>query len=113
MTTENIKLSQKLAECVLACNNCFEGCLQEEHVKMMVQCIRLDKECAIICSTTLQLVYKESHFLPESLELCINACQTCADECRKYPEEHCRECAKTCDECATVCREFLHQITKK
>ena len=47
---KNRLLIQTLRECVEACNYCFQACLKEENVKMMVECIRLDRECADMCA---------------------------------------------------------------
>lgn len=35
---------QTLHKCMTACNHCFDACLKEDHVNMMVECIRLDRE---------------------------------------------------------------------
>lgn len=35
-------------DCMEACNACYDACLSEEDLKMMVPCIRLDRECADI-----------------------------------------------------------------
>ncbi|MDU1905031.1 MAG: four-helix bundle copper-binding protein [Dysgonomonas sp.] len=85
----------------------MNACLEEEHVSMMKECIRLDNECSIICSATLQLVHKNSHFMKDILDLCAKACDACAQECAKHPQDHCQECAKVCKECAQACREFM------
>lgn len=100
-------LSFKLAECVLACNYCFNKCLDEDDVKMMKECIKLDKECASICQFTLGMLYKNAHFMKAALDLCEKACEACGDECRKHNYDHCQQCAKACDECAKACREFM------
>jgi len=107
MLLKSLNLSHKLAECVHACNDCLNACLEEENVKMMKECIRIDRECAIICGTTLELIHAHSHFTKEILSLCEKACKACAEECGKFPHDHCQECAKACNECARACREFM------
>jgi hypothetical protein len=99
-------LSLKLAECVHACNACHEGCLNEKMVAMMAECIRLDKDCAVVCAATLQLVHAGGRFARKALELCIEACEACGKECAKHDYDHCRECARVCGECAKACRDF-------
>jgi hypothetical protein len=107
MKLEKIKtLATTLAECVFACNDCHEKCLREKHVAMMVDCIRLDKDCAAVCGATLQLLYDGSPLMGEALGLCITACEMCAEECARHEEAHCQECARICRECAATCREF-------
>jgi len=107
MLEKAIQLSHKLAECVHACNYCFNACLEEEDVMMMKNCIRLDKECALVCQATLGLIYPGSQFKKEVLDLCEKACESCAEECNKHPMDHCKECARVCEECAKACSEFL------
>lgn len=103
-------LVSSLGECVHACDACMEGCLREPHVAMMVDCIRIDRECSVICSATLGLLYEGGHFIREALKLCIKACERCAEECARHAESHCRECARACRECANACREYLASI---
>lgn len=107
MLEKNRNLSHILGECIFACNHCMNACLEEEHVKMMTECIRLDNECSIICSATLELVHENSHFMKDMLDLCAKTCKACADECGKHPQEHCQDCAKICNACAEACRKFI------
>lgn len=109
MKEESRRLAHALAECIHACNDCFNGCLEEKHVEKMKKCIRLDKECAEICGTALAMVYAGSHYKQEILTLCKNICHDCAEECKRHPEDHCQECAQMCETCAKVCGEFLNE----
>ncbi len=106
MRADSKALAHKLAECVHACNDCHDACLDEQHIMMMKGCIRLDVECAQICLTALSLVHRGAHFAKEILDLCAKACEACAAECGKHPYDHCKECAQVCTECAKACREF-------
>lgn len=112
MLEKKLDLAHKLGECVVTCNYCFNACLEEDDVKMMKECIKLDKECAAICQSTLGLLNKGGHFVKEALDICEKVCESCAEECAKYPHEHCRICAKVCNECAEACREFQQLIRK-
>lgn len=99
-----------LVACQQACNHCFYSCLEEDHVEMMAECIRLDRECADICGLTIDFIQRESNVLPEILEACIKSCEACADECEKHDHEHCQQCAKACRECAEACRTYANQL---
>ncbi|WP_027965194.1 four-helix bundle copper-binding protein [Halalkalibacillus halophilus] len=92
--------------CVEACENCFDACLQEDDVKHMVSCIRLDRECADICAYTAQAMQRNSPFVRDIAKLCAEVCQACGDECQKHDHDHCQQCAEACYECAKVCREI-------
>lgn len=111
MTTKTMEpLLNTVLECQKTCNNCFYACLKEDDVKMMAECIRLDRECADLCGLVVDFAQRESDRLPEILELCANACDACADECEKHDMDHCQACAKACRECATACREYAKKI---
>ncbi len=38
------------AECLVACEMCSDACLDEDNVKMLSRCIRLDRDCADACA---------------------------------------------------------------
>lgn len=103
------ELIRILGECVNSCNHCFSGCLKEDNVKMMAECIRLDKECAEMCSFMI-LMFHKSRFIDKYLELCISVCEACSEECEKYPHEHCKQCAQKCNECIKACCDFRDMV---
>lgn len=98
------KLAEALALCVVACNECHDACLREKMVDMMAECIRRDKDCAVVCGAALELLHADSFALERMLSLCADMCDHCAVECEKHPYSHCKECAKVCRECAKACR---------
>jgi len=107
MEKKTTELTAALAHCVATCNYCFDACLQESDVKMMVQCIKLDKECAEICGLAISQVASGSSFTGDVLRLCIKACEDCADECAKHHHlDHCAVCAEVCRKCADACRNY-------
>lgn len=107
MEQKTLDLKKHLADCYILCNYCFNACLKESDVKMMVNCIKLDKECSEICGTVLSLVSSHSQFKEDAIRLCITACEACASECRKHNYDHCRKCAEACEACAKACRAYL------
>lgn len=110
MTTTMEPLLDTVFECQKTCNNCFYACLKEDDMKMMAECIRLDRECADLCGLVVDFVQRESDRLPEILGLCATACDACADECEKHEMDHCQQCAKACRECAQACRDYAEKI---
>jgi len=102
------ELTAMLAHCVVTCNYCFDACLREDDVKMMAECIRLDKACAEICSLALSQAASKSPFIGNLMHLCVKACEACADECGKHHHlDHCQECAEVCRQCAEACRRYV------
>ena len=102
--THNADLLQKLAQCVQACEMCLDACLGEKDINMLVQCIRLDRDCAKICELTSSFVASNSPFTMQLLNLCEEICRRNAEECSKHDMEHCRKCANSCLECAESCK---------
>src|ERR1700681_4968379 len=57
---------QRYQSCIEACNTCADACdycsiacLQEDDVKMMAECIRLDLDCAAICRLAAAYIARE------------------------------------------------------
>ncbi len=97
---------RKLHECMAACNHCFDSCLQEDNVKMMAGCIRLDRECADICSYLEQALVRNTPFVSELSQVCAEICLACGDECKQHDHQHCQECAQACFESAEECKKL-------
>lgn len=101
------ELSRKLADCIAACESCATKCLDVENVKMHIECIRTDRDCADICALTLRLLNRDSNHLNEILKVCIDTCVSCEKECRKHDHDHCQKCADACHQCHQACEEYL------
>ncbi|MGG3572387.1 four-helix bundle copper-binding protein [Bacillus gobiensis] len=99
------KLLQTLHECMTECNHCFDACLKEEDMKMMSECIRLDRECAEICGYLEQAISRGTPFVSELASVCAAVCDACGSECKKHDYDHCQKCAETCFKCAEHCKE--------
>ena len=106
MEHENNKfLIDALNDCAAACNHCATACLDEEDVKMMVKCIKIDLDCAAICSLTATLLARGSEHGKHLLKECIEVCNACAEECEKHAHmQHCKKCAEDCRKCAEACK---------
>lgn len=102
------QLLETLHECMAACNHCFDACLKEDEVKMMAECIRLDRECADMCAYLEQAITRNSPFVSQLAKVCAEICQTCGDECQKHADmhDHCKHCAEACHRCAEACRSI-------
>ena len=100
-------------ECAQTCTSCADACLSEEGVADMRKCIRLDLDCADICSTTGRVLTRQTEYdAPTSkaqLEACREVCSTCGEECASHADhhEHCRVCADACKRCAEACDRLL------
>ncbi|HUS02129.1 MAG TPA: four-helix bundle copper-binding protein [Chitinophagaceae bacterium] len=103
---QNKRLLDALNDCSAECNHCATACLDEQDVKMLTRCIKLDIDCAQICSLTASLIARSSEHGKHLLKECAEVCTACAEECEKHAKmgmEHCRACAKACRVCADAC----------
>lgn len=89
--------------CAAACNHCAASCTKEPHVDKMAVCIRLDMQCAAICSAVADLLSLGSPYAKELSRICAEVCKDCAEECARHDMEHCRICAEACRRCETAC----------
>jgi len=72
---------------------------------MMTECIRLDLDCAQMCSLTAAFVSRGSNHAKNLLKECSEICKNCADECGKHAQiEHCKVCAEACRICSEACK---------
>lgn len=98
---------QKLADCAAACQYCSDQCLNENDIKMMVPCIRLDRDCADACIVALNFVARGSDSAKQAVQFCLDFCKRCADECESHEAQHCKECAEACRACEKACEQYL------
>lgn len=102
--------------CAQACTACADACLAEDHVKMLIRCIRLNLDCADICGATGRMLSRQSEPSPEvlraQLQSCAMACRVCGEECKKHAQMHghCRVCAESCHQCEEACNRVLAAI---
>ena len=97
---------EALSNCAAECNHCATACLDEQDVKMLSRCIKLDIDCADICLLTASYVARDSEHANHLLKECAEICEACAEECEKHAHmEHCRKCAEACRHCAEACHQ--------
>ena len=102
---QNKKLIDALNDCATECNHCTTACLDEQDVKMLSKCIKLDIDCAAICSLTASLLARGSEHGNHLLKECAEICNACAEECEKHAHmEHCKQCAAACRACEEACK---------
>jgi hypothetical protein len=104
---------EALFDCAQTCTACADACLSDDLVGELRKCIRTNLDCADICDTTGRILSRhtgyDAHLTRAQLEACVQACQSCGDECGRHAEmhEHCRVCAETCRRCEQACRELI------
>lgn len=104
---------EALEDCANTCTQCADACLAEQDLAMLAKCIRLNLDCADICSATSRVISRQTDYDAKVtrplIEACIAACASCADECERHASmmEHCRICAARCRACEATCRDLV------
>ena len=99
--------------CSQACSACADACLGEDGVADLVTCIRLNQDCADLCSSSVRVANRQTesdaNVTRAAIEACVAACRACGDECERHASmhEHCRVCAEACRSCEEACRQLL------
>jgi hypothetical protein len=107
MTNEQFRSCiEACARCAEACEFCADECLNERDVAKMAECIRLDRDCALMCWGAAALMSRGSMFAYEFCRLCAEVCEACGAECAKHNADHCQRCAQECQRCADECRQM-------
>jgi hypothetical protein len=103
--------------CVETCTACADACLGESHVESLVGCIRLNLDCAAVCTATGSILLRANklghrQLLEAQLTTCIAYCRACAAECGRHADmhKHCDVCAKACRECVEACLTMLNTM---
>lgn len=105
MHKENQQLLQILNECANECSHCAVACLDEQDVKAMARCIKLDIDCTELCRLTASFISRGSEQAHHIIKACIEMCEACAAECEKHKADHCKRCAEVCRRCAEACKK--------
>lgn len=106
---QNQSLITALLNCATECHHCATACLDEQDVKMLSNCIKLDIDCAAICSLTAGFMARGSAHANHILAECAEICNACAEECEKHLHmQHCKDCAEACRKCAEACTQMEH-----
>jgi hypothetical protein len=95
-------------QCAAACLDCVNACLEENDQKRMVDCIKLDMECADLCRLAAASIARADKHMREICSLCAVVCKSCTIECTKHLSEHCQRCAEACQRCSDACTGMTH-----
>ena len=95
-----------LLKCATECNHCTSACLDEQDVKKLARCIKLNIDCMEVCYLTASYLSRGSEQGDGIMRICAEICEACARECEKHSNmEHCMRCADICHKCAEACSQ--------
>lgn len=101
---------QACFECAAACMNCATESLKQSNSKIFSRSISLNRECALLCTATAQLLAMGGKNAMLLCNICANICETCATECERYLElKHCQHCAEKCRRSAEECHNMIFE----
>ncbi|MDQ3192498.1 MAG: four-helix bundle copper-binding protein [Bacteroidota bacterium] len=101
----NRNLVEMINKCASECDYCASACLNEENVKHLAKCIKMNLLCADICRTTAIFIARETEHAEHIIKECTEICELCAKECAKHETEHCKKCSEVCSNCADQCKK--------
>jgi len=103
--------------CVETCTACADACLAEKDVERLIACIRLNNDCAAVCTAAGSIMSRANkvghrQLLEAQLTTCVAFCRACAAECQRHAglHRHCDVCARACMNCAIACTEMLSSM---
>lgn len=106
-----IRCMEECYSCAQTCTSSADACLAEPKVRDLIQCIRMNLDCADICNITGRIATRrtgsDEEIIRRMLDACAAACRLCGEECQRHASmhEHCRVCAEACRSCMQVCEE--------
>ena len=111
-----VECIERCFSCAQTCTACADACLSEDMIDQLRRCVRLDLDCADICSTTGAVASRRTEtneqVLLQLLDACASICQACADECEKHAShhQHCKICGVECRRCEESCRRAMQDV---
>lgn len=105
---DNKELLQILAECATECDTCFDASLENNNTNNLAKVVRLCRDCAKICYTTMSFIASNSSHAKHLAQECAEICKECADVCGHHTddEQECMHCMKICRKCEEACKKF-------
>jgi hypothetical protein len=115
LAMEGHHTSEKMKRCIQLCQDCHATCAQ-----MIDHCLRLGgryaaadhllllMDCAQMCTTTADIMARESSFHDRTCGLCSELCRLCAESCEQVAgdEQMVKQCAELCRRCAGSCERM-------
>lgn len=112
---ETAELITAAMDGAVACMVCADACLTQAGVVSLVECIRINTDCAESCKLVGRMLACQTESDPDlvrrSVDLCALACRSCADICHGHEDlACCRVCREACLRCADACDRVLLRL---
>ena len=110
MTAANTSLNSATADCIQKGQACLSHCLilLGDGDKSMAECAKSVNQMLALCGTLQSLSNQNSKLLARTAAIAMDACNQCADACRKHADKHaeCKACGESCVACAKECKKI-------
>ena len=113
-TMGSMDMAQMMKDCLLACANCHDTCLQTleyclqkggahveaSHIKALI-------DCATLCHTCEDFMLRNSTMHASVCGVCAKACEACAVSCSDMNDDpQIQMCIDACNRCAETCNHM-------
>ena len=103
LTHDQCECLENCTEAAQVAEWCADECLGDPE---MEACARLCRDVADLTTMHARFMARDSAYSNSLAEVCAEACEACAGECKKHRAEHCQVCAKVLQMCAGSCRKM-------
>jgi Cys-rich four helix bundle protein (predicted Tat secretion target) len=101
-------LADAAGTCVSTGQVCVNHCLilMGSGDKDLAACSKSVSQMLPLCTALQALAIQDSSYLPGLAKVALDACNDCAEECKKHADKHeaCKACMDSCRACAKECR---------
>jgi Cys-rich four helix bundle protein (predicted Tat secretion target) len=103
-------LLDAVADCIQRGQVCLNHCLDllGKGEKEMADCAKSVNQMMALCGAVQQLANQSSKYLPALAKVAMDACNDCAEACKKHADKHevCKACQDSCNACAKECKKI-------
>jgi Cys-rich four helix bundle protein (predicted Tat secretion target) len=103
-------LADAAGACVATGQSCVAHCLDSLGTgdKELAACAKSVMEMLPLCSALQDLANQDSRYLVKLAKVTMDACQDCAEECKKHADKHdaCKRCGESCQACYKECKQL-------
>lgn len=98
-------------ECAQHGDECIEHCIElfKTGDTSLAKCADTVNEMIVMCRALARMATYQSTQTKAVAKVCMDVCQTCADECGKHSDTHpnCKACEQSCLECIEEIKKIL------
>lgn len=102
----NDQLVKTIQDCEATCEHMTNHLKKMADFKIRSRQAMLLRDCADICGLTAKFIARGAMFARQAAALCACICESCGQECARFPDQMSQNCARVCLHCARECRAY-------